>query len=227
MKERIRDTISEFNGMLWPKKDGDSGELDIPKYVGEMGRDKDTPKRLSEYIANHRVVIHAGACCGWFASQYADLFSVVYAIEPVPENFYCLCHNADKENVVKLQACLGAKPGLARMGKYLPDIGSWHILPENAGIGAIPIITIDMLSAPACDLIHLDIEGYEYDALVGAEQTILKFRPAIAIEIESTWLKRYNKAPIDLDSLLVGKYGYVYAEKKLNDHVFIPKEWVK
>jgi hypothetical protein len=46
----------------------------------------------------------------------------------------------------------------------------------------IPTLLIDDLNLDRCDFIHLDIEGYEYFALQGAEQTIKKHGPIIAVE---------------------------------------------
>lgn len=43
-------------------------------------------------------------------------------------------------------------------------------------------ILLDSLGLNKVDFIKMDIEGYEYPALVGATQTILKWKPIICIE---------------------------------------------
>ena len=48
-----------------------------------------------------------------------------------------------------------------------------------------PIHRIDDLNLTQCDLIHLDIEGYEYFALLGAMSTIKKYSPVIALESQN------------------------------------------
>ncbi len=48
--------------------------------------------------------------------------------------------------------------------------------------GPIPMQTIDSLDLAECDLIWLDIEGYEVNALKGAKKTIDRFQPAVIIE---------------------------------------------
>lgn len=60
--------------------------------------------------------------------------------------------------------------------------GSSHI-DENGGV-AIETISIDeLLDGSEASYIKMDIEGAEYEALLGASKTIEKFRPKLAISI--------------------------------------------
>jgi hypothetical protein len=45
---------------------------------------------------------------------------------------------------------------------------------------------IDDLDLSSCDFIMLDTEGYEYNVLLGAMQTIEKFQPLISLELGQT-----------------------------------------
>src|SRR3990167_7138594 len=49
--------------------------------------------------------------------------------------------------------------------------------------GIYPTLTIDALGLPVCDLIYLDVEGCEFDALWGAWATILRCKPIIVFEV--------------------------------------------
>jgi SAM-dependent methyltransferase len=49
---------------------------------------------------------------------------------------------------------------------------------------------VSSLKLKKLDLIKMDIEGYEYLALVGAKSTLIKFRPKIITEIHSQNLRR-------------------------------------
>ena len=49
---------------------------------------------------------------------------------------------------------------------------------------------IDDLNLPGCDLIQLDLEGYEFYALQGGIETIKKHKPVIVIE--TVWSERYG-----------------------------------
>lgn len=68
---------------------------------------------------------------------------------------------------------------------------------------------IDDLGLEECDLIHLDIEGYEEKALEGAIETIKKFKPTIVTEHS-----RGEKMLVDL--------GYELKKKLRMDTLFTP-----
>lgn len=48
----------------------------------------------------------------------------------------------------------------------------------------VPVIALDSLGLVNCDLLMLDVEGYELDALRGARETIGRCRPYLYIEID-------------------------------------------
>jgi hypothetical protein len=81
------------------------------------------------------------------------------------------------------------------MKSYLPDVGGTHV----GGEGITSQFLVDDLNLSRCDLIHLDIEGFELFALKGAINTINKCKPTIVIEYAEIWLNRYgyNLAIID------------------------------
>ena len=70
---------------------------------------------------------------------------------------------------------------------------------------------IDDLNLTECDLIMLDVEGYELHALNGAIETIKKYGPVICIEHAACWLERYNTSINEIENLLIDKLGYIYA----------------
>ena len=81
------------------------------------------------------------------------------------------------------------------------------------GGGHIPCLTIDILDLHACDLIQLDVEGFEYRILQGAVRTIEKYRPVIAAE---------NGKKGDISTLLKG-LGYEFRDQSVSDAVWVPK----
>jgi hypothetical protein len=56
---------------------------------------------------------------------------------------------------------------------------------ENASYIEVPLTTVDKLAAelnlPRVDFIKMDIEGAEQKAIAGARQTIVKYRPRMAL----------------------------------------------
>jgi len=63
------------------------------------------------------------------------------------------------------------------------------------------MLSIDMVSQLfniEPDVIKIDIEGSEYDALLGAFTTIMEYRPTIFIEIHPTFLHMYGSTTADI-----------------------------
>jgi hypothetical protein len=101
----------------------------------------------------------------------------------------------------------------------LHDIGGVHI----AGEGYTPTILIDNLNLNGCDLIQLDIEGYEYKALLGAINTIKEYKPVLCIEFCEKWLNRYNNNSNEILSLLQD-LKYIQVEEYGVDKIFTYNE---
>lgn len=125
------------------------------------------------------VCIQAGGNFGVWPAYIAGIFDTVYTFEPDALNFACMCRNiGDITRIIKFQAALGDKAGCIDLFRRPENAGAHFI----CGAGNIPTMKIDSLALPACDLIVLDIEGYELKALKGAEITIQSFLPVIHLE---------------------------------------------
>jgi FkbM family methyltransferase len=89
-------------------------------------------------------------------------------------------------NVIVYPEALGAERATA----YLPSID--YTMPNNFGgmeiraAGPVPIdvITLDSLGLEKCQLLMLDVEGFELNALRGARETIMRCRPYLYVEID-------------------------------------------
>ena len=73
-----------------------------------------------------------------------------------------------------------------------------------------------------CDLIHLDIEGFEYYALKGAVETIKRTKPVIALEWMNHGEARYGSSNDDIEKFL-NELGYKSVEKIYNENIFVYK----
>lgn len=130
--------------------------------------------------------VQAGGNLGIFSKYLAREFSTVYTFEPDPELFAALMFNAPERNIVKLQAAVGFERAPVRMECRRRDNTGRAVhegLTHVAGPGTLPCIRIDDLALPACDLIYLDVEGWEYHALRGAVGTLKRCRPVVGVEI--------------------------------------------
>jgi FkbM family methyltransferase len=154
------------------------------------------------------VMVQAGGNCGLTVKPFASAFKHVYTFEPDPVNFLCLTLNIDSPNVYKFQCCLGDEHKTIKLDNYsATDSGAYFV----GGDGIVPTLLIDDLNLTECDLIMLDVEGYELHALNGAIETIKKYGPVICIEHAACWLERYNTSITEIENLLIDKLGYIYA----------------
>jgi len=160
-------------------------------------------------------VITAGGAMGMYARGYAGLFESVYVFEPYWENFHALVRNNFYENVHFFNAALSSKPGMGYIRSHQENNYGMFQLKAASDIvhGHIPIMTIDQLALRRCDLIQLDLEGAEFEALKGAKRTIEKFMPVVVTE---------GNDPNTL-RLLEG-FGYVYDGCSHADAIYRKKE---
>lgn len=134
------------------------------------------------------VLIDGGANIGTFTIPWARLmhdWGRVIAFEPQQWPYYALCGN------IALNNCFNAEARRQALSHCLGSIGVpfYHPLePHNAGsvrLGEgehVQTVTIDSLNLDRLDILKLDLEGMEPDALAGARQTIARCKPIIIAE---------------------------------------------
>jgi FkbM family methyltransferase len=117
--------------------------------------------------------------------QNGHKFDAIVAFEPDPENFQKLVRNTENyENIVRLPCAMGRKTetlyfsGSGDMASHITLSAS----PAGGRGSVIQCISLDeALPTFAPNLIKMDIEGAEPDALMGAKNMISKHRPGLAI----------------------------------------------
>lgn len=138
-----------------------------------------------KYTRGNTGVIQAGGHVGIWASLLAKRFAIVDTFEPDDVNWECLKKNtALLVQVTAHKEALGEGEAWGRWYRSLSNTGKHRLDPRGKGAkdGEVEITSIDWQDPVACDLICLDIEGYEEAALRGAERTVEKFRPVILTE---------------------------------------------
>ena len=150
---------------------------------------------------NKKWIIDAGAAEGFFS---------VFALENSPGKVFCveplsvmkpalertLATYSSAERATIITAALGEKPGLSEI-----EIDSDHICDSKIVLNAspvqrsqsasiieeVPIVTIDQVvcqySLGEDGAIKMDIEGFEMAALMGAINTMKRYKPALAIAV--------------------------------------------
>ena len=139
---------------------------------------------IMTFVDAHRVCVQAGGACGVWPYRLSQLFAVVYTFEPEEENLACLMENTwGIENIKVSDLALWDTSNKGVMQKTESNnAGTGYFKP---GAGDISTTTIDDLGLAFCDLIQLDIEGGELQALKGGKGTIETYRPVIVIEEKS------------------------------------------
>jgi len=171
-------------------------------------------------FTERRVAVQAGGNLGLFPKRLSSEFNAVYTFEPEPDNFRKLCANAPERNIIKFQTGLGAFMHYVSMGRFTRERnheGVAHV----SGAGDIPLIPLDMLELKRCDLVYLDLEGYEVEALRGARMTLWRCLPVVVAEFNTT-AARYGHTLDQLFDVLKKSGNYVPVLKLWTDYVFIP-----
>lgn len=196
--------MKEINGFYWPETDTDCHPV-VPNQLEDVNY-------ALKYTKETKVCVQAGGNVGVWPKHLSTIFDVVYTFEPNPENFNCLSRNCPEHNIVKFNA------GLSNHHEMVTVKSPNRELDHNCGAyqvhegGYIPTLRIDDLNLPHCDLIYLDIEGYEYFAIQGALDTIQKYKPVIALE-DKELPKMYGMKVGQTAEYLCKEHGYEVVER--------------
>ena len=187
----------------WPK--GDKKLVLVFDHVADIDG-------FMQYVDKREVCIQAGGACGVWPYRFAQLFENVYTFEPQPENFACLMANCDLPNITAFNAPLSndrEKYTISNDIHERENFGAGYAVRNAAGLEAM---MIDDLKLDACDLIQLDIEGFERNALLGGSETIARHRPVIVLEE-----KPLNHLPLSQGQKarewLQAEFGYKQVDK--------------
>lgn len=187
-------------------------------------RDLPTLQAAEKLTRQRRVAVQAGGNLGVFPKHLAQSFDAVYTFEPSQELFPILIANATERNILRYQAALGyhremvGTSRIRRDGKPNNHEGITHI----SGPGPIPTLRLDDFTFPVCDLLQLDLEGWELYALQGAVETIARCRPVLMVEVN----KNAAFVGIKEDDIrwYVLSLGYQFVTRIHSDEIYVPIE---
>jgi FkbM family methyltransferase len=162
-------------------------------------------------------VIQAGGNVGVYAIELVKLFNNVHTFEPDPVNARCLWRNIlHIDGIDARQAALGDMIGRCKTVEVWPNNCGAHRIVE--ALEGTPVLTIDSIACEP-DVIWLDVEGYELQALKGAERTLLEYKPmVITEEKELGKVYGYDDAAI-ADYLAL--FGYKHKSTLANDRMYV------
>lgn len=189
----------------------------------------ETTALIDLLVGPRDVFFDVGANWGWYALTVASrkgFNGTAHAFEPDPSSFADLTSLVDQAGLAQRIAChklaLGDRDGETSMS--LPD-GVHSGLATIAPGGGLRVLSarLDTLGLPSPQVIKLDVEEHEYEALAGAHKTIAKGRPFIIFE---SWAQpdrpKVTSAPLDLlvswgyrlffPAWQIGEFGEPYAK---------------
>lgn len=158
---------------------GDDDRSTTPAIVQEWNIKS---SKVLDLVENKHTVVQAGGNFGFFPVKLKDHFERVITFEPIEEYYSIMVRNIEERELdiehynlglastdmnVEIKAQFPGNPGATRLS-----------LSE----GDIPCTTVDSLNLDACDLMWIDVEGFEVEAINGSLETIEKFKPVIVLE---------------------------------------------
>jgi FkbM family methyltransferase len=158
----------------------------------------------SQIINKESHCIDAGANLGFHSIQFGRLGKKVYSFEPQSYIYNQLCANIlfnDLNNIIHTyKVGLGDKEENQQLWNIEHEFcdggynwGGRGIIQDASDLerannnefreeDVIKIITLDSLNIPKCDLIKVDVQGYELKLFIGAKKLISNFKPVIFLE---------------------------------------------
>ena len=134
------------------------------------------------YFKNRGVAIDGGAHVGSMSIKLAKYFDTVWAFEPCAESYELLVDNcASHHNIMPVPCALMDR--CCSVDTYAPRGRTTLTARQVEYDGDTRAISIDSMKLDRCDFIKLDLEGCEYLALKGAEETILRHKPFLFVEL--------------------------------------------
>jgi FkbM family methyltransferase len=146
---------------------------------------------FSQLLRPGDVVVEAGANIGAHTVPIAKLVGhqgMVFAFEPQRFIFQLLCANValnELHQVRTFHGAVGPEAGTLKVPRLdystMQNFGGLSL--EASGDGEeVQVWTVDALPLPSLRMLKVDVEGMETDVLMGARETIKKFRPCLYVE---------------------------------------------
>lgn len=200
--------MKQIEGIYWPDDVGESW-LHALQHLRSL-------EWALEHCTQHRVAIQAGGNCGLWPRRMAEVFTRVITFEPDHISRECLLKNVPKHVEVRTEA-VGDYFGACAIKHR--GLGS-HRVVEG---GVVHVVPIDSFNLTEVDLLQLDVEGYEWHALKGAEWTIRTNRPVIQIELRD-FTQKYGRSVSEVQSLLHDHQYVEVSRQPGSDVVYLPVE---
>jgi FkbM family methyltransferase len=153
---------------------------------------------FTQTINHGDVVYDLGANIGYYSLLAGVLVGTagqVYSFEPVPRNIKFLRQHLSINRITNctvVEAAVGRHEGVAQFD-FAHNHVSGHLTTDAKGV-SVRLVALDDLISVGClpppTVIKCDIEGAEYDALIGAAGLLRQYGPTMFISMHSAHLRR-------------------------------------
>lgn len=200
-------------------------DMSLCAYVAGSSYEPNEFMFLSGVLKPGMIFIDVGANDGLytlFASRRVGSSGKVLALEPSSREFARLEKNLllnNTSNVLALQIAAADHEGVAtlRIAEFGHEgqntLGGFAYSIEQEGTEEIPLITLDGIiskyNLTQIDVIKMDVEGGELNALKGAQSILTKHKPLILLEIVEAALK-YQGASRETVLGFLASFGYSF-----------------
>ena len=168
--------------------------------------------------------IDGGANCGDWAEVMAQKFENVYAFEPAPDMMNQLWTRVQKgvPNILLYEKALYSRHCWVDVVTPPKKTNPRSRFIQVKDSGSTEAVTVDSLGLETCGLLKLDLEGAEYDALLGATATVQRCKPVLIVELDGHSIRFGHTVAQTVE--LVKSFGYKTAITRGPDWVFTPQE---
>jgi FkbM family methyltransferase len=205
---------------------------------------------FAPYVPADAVVLDVGAHAGQFAKLFARMATRgrVYAFEPSAYARSILQPALAFNRIANVTVVpMGLSDARSEAVLHTPlkrssamGFGTAHLGAAEAGAAADQTVALDRLDDFAAregiarlDFVKADIEGWEMRALAGGEAALMRFRPALFLEVDGALMTRAGDTPAGLFAWLAERGWRAFrspsreaapAWSGAGDYLFLPGE---
>jgi len=215
--DREREVVATLEGKFCIEKNTE--DLIKSTLKGQRLWEPEIVDQFKKYVHAGDLVVDAGAYIGEHTMQLARLVGPagqVIAFEPQRDIYDELLVNLDLNHMDNVRAEFAALGNTnARVTMNAPSEGNAGATKVGKGGNLVELRTLDSYKLDKVAFMKIDVEGFEYELLEGAKQTIARDHPILSIEI---WGKNQPRVLPLLDS-----YGYRTEKIGPDDFIALPK----
>lgn len=146
---------------------------------------------LLKLVPKDKAAIDIGGNRGTYAYALSKLAKHVVVFEPLPECARMIQAWAKGRNATVHVCGLGESEGVLnihvpRLQGSLRTTRASFVRTEGNGVDILlPVKTLDQFNLDEIGFIKIDVEGFEYSALLGARNTLERCHPTLLVEIDA------------------------------------------